>query len=126
MVLPQYQEFLENNASSRHALLTTILAYHLYEWVHGGKKFSRCSEDEFRSLYPSDIEICSIMKVAGHLTNGTKHFGNKDTKTRTQTGFISAFSDAFARPLNIILSDGNEVSADVFLGKLIEFWKRKL
>lgn len=37
IVKPQYEDFVENNASSRHALLTIISTYHLYEWVHKEK-----------------------------------------------------------------------------------------
>ena len=33
IVIPQHEEFLANNSSSRHALLTIIMSYHLYEWV---------------------------------------------------------------------------------------------
>ena len=39
MVIPQHEEFIADNSSSRHALLTIILAYHMYEWVHR-RKFS--------------------------------------------------------------------------------------
>jgi len=56
MVLPQYENFIKRNSSSRHALLTTILLYHMYEWVHK-RKFR---EQEFKTTYPdhsnSDID----------------------------------------------------------------------
>jgi hypothetical protein len=96
MLLPQYEKFIQNNSSSRHALLTTILAYHMFEWVHG-KKFGRFCEEEFQSSYPAQVEMYSTLEIAGHLTNGTKYFGNKISKMKGQTGFGSAFSDAFAR-----------------------------
>lgn len=124
MLVPQYADFIKENSSSRHALLATILAYHMFEWVHG-KKFGSCTEEEFQTLYPTHMQMYSTLEVAGHLTNGTKHFRSKPTKTRTQTGFSSAFSSGFARPLNIELSDGSEVSADAFLERLLGFWKEQ-
>lgn len=49
MLLPQHQDFINNNASSRHALLTTIVAYHLYEWIHQTK----FTIQSFEKNYPS-------------------------------------------------------------------------
>lgn len=121
MVLPQYEEFLRNNSSSRYALLTIILAYHLYEWVHK-RKFKI---NEFEETYPAHAQLAQDFDVARNITNGTKHFSNKPVNTHTQTGFSSASSDAFARPLNIQYPDGTEISADQFLRKLIEFWKEQ-
>ena len=121
MVLPQYEKFLRNNSSSRYALLTTIMAYHLYEWVHK-KKFTL---DEFKVAYPAHTRLIQDFEVARNITNGTKHFSNKSVTTRTQTGFSSAFNDGFARPLIIQHPDGTEISADQFLRKLIEFWKEQ-
>lgn len=117
MVLPQYEEFLRNNSFSRYALLTTIMAYHLYEWVHK-KKFTL---DEFKAAYPAHTRLAQDFEVARNITNGTKHFSNKSVTTRTQMGFSSEFSDEFARLLIIKYLDGTEISADQFLWKLIEF-----
>jgi len=119
MVLPQYEEFLRNNSSSRYALLTTIMAYHMYDWVHN-KKFTSA---RFKAAYPSQTSMVQDFDAARLLTNGTKHFCNQPVTTRTQTGFSSAFSDEFARPLIIQYPDGTEISADQFIRKLIEFWK---
>lgn len=71
MVLPEYEQFLNNNSSSRYALLTTILAYHMYEWVNHGKKFEL---DEFMAAYPSRSELAQDFEVARNIVNGTKHF----------------------------------------------------
>lgn len=61
--------------------------------------------------------------MARNITNGTKHFLNDKAKTSTQKGFSSAFSDGFARSLNIEYPDGTGTSADIFLRKLVEFWQ---
>ncbi|MGV2842190.1 hypothetical protein [Vibrio cyclitrophicus] len=121
IVKPQYEDFIENNSSSRHALLTIISAYHLYEWVHR-EKFT---ESKFKAKYPDYVELASEFDVARHITNGTKHCLTRSITTSTQSGFSSAFSDGFARPLNITYDNGVSVSADRFLRPLIDFWQKQ-
>lgn len=119
IVIPQYEAFLADNSSPRHALLTALVAYHLYEWVQG-KKFS---VDRFRSACPGDALLADSFEAARHICNGTKHFKSKPVTTRTQRGFSSGFSDAFARPLVVVMEDGSEQSADSLLREIVEFWK---
>ena len=72
--------------------------------------------------YPKDID--EMFKLAKKITNGTKHFKPRVT-TRVRTGFSSAFSDDFARPLNIEFPGNGELSADELLDKLVGFWKEQ-
>ncbi|HFI9803869.1 TPA: hypothetical protein ACGSUT_003930 [Vibrio parahaemolyticus] len=64
--------------------------------------------------------------MARDITNGLKHFKVKPTTTRSQSGFSSAFSNAFARPLIIVSSSGEEVSVDQFLEAMVGFWQQNL
>jgi len=121
LVVPQYEDFVANNSSSRHALLSTIVVYHLYEWVHS----TRFTIEHFKLKYPQDESLANVFELARNITNGTKHFKSK-AKTRIQKGFSSGFSDDFARSLVVEFPDGCEESADKFLGKLVAFWKDKL
>ena len=118
MIIPQHNDFINSNASSRHALLTIILVHHMFEWVHR-KKFTR---DRFKSIYSSENHMADIFDLARMIANGTKHFVPR-ASTHVQRGFSSAFSDAFARPLNVEFPDGRQVSADRFLRKMVEFWE---
>ena len=120
LVVPQHDAFVDENSSSRHALLTVIVAYHMYEWVHG-QKFT---EGDFRTRYPNEQRLAETFELARNVTNGTKHFKPK-AKTHTQGGFSSGFSDGFARPLNVEYGSGTQESADVFLRKMVDFWKRQ-
>ena len=120
MVIPQHKEFIANNSSSRYALITIILVYHMYEWVHGDK----FSKEHFRSNYGNKKEMAEMFDLARKIANGTKHFKPK-TRTKAQVGFSSAFSDGFARPLNVEYDDGREQSVDLFLRKMVEFWKQQ-
>ena len=120
MIVPQYEDFLINNSSARHALLAIILVYHMYEWMHG----VRFSRTHFAKHYPSEKGMADYLELAKEIANGTKHFRSK-AKTQVQTGFSSAFSEGFAKPLNLEFQDGSETSADLFLRTLVEFWKRQ-
>ena len=120
MVLPQYEEFINNNSSSRHALLSTIIVYHMYEWVHN-RKFE---QNDFRANYPVHQSLAIEFDVARKITNGTKHFKNK-VQTTTQKGHSTAFDNGFSRPLIITYPNGMDESADIFLRKLVDFWKEQ-
>ncbi len=120
MIIPQHEDFVQNNASARRALLTIILLYHMYEWVHR-RKFTR---DHFETTYPSEYGMADLFDLAEKITNGTKHFRPK-AKTQVQVGFSSGFSDEFERPLNVEFPDGRHESADIFLRTIVEFWSRQ-
>jgi hypothetical protein len=121
LVIPQYEDFVASNSSSRHALLTTIVAYHMYEWVHRTK----FAVSHFKSTYPQDPSLADVFELARKITNGTKHFKpiKPKAKTRTQKGFSSGFSNAFTRPLIVEFPDGSEKSADWFLCEMVDFWR---
>ena len=118
MVVPQYNDFLTNNASSRFALLCAVVAYHMYEWANNRTEFR---EADFKVRYPAKAHLAEWFELARRLVNGTKHFENR-IATRTKTGFSSAFSSAFARPLYVIKDDGSQVSADDLLKEMVDFW----
>lgn len=120
VVLPQYEDFISKNSSQRHALLATLVTYHMYEWVNGIK----FTIQHFQSEYANYTELSDTFEVARKIANGTKHFA-PTTQTRTQVGFSSSFSDAFTRPLMIKFPDGSEKSADIFLREMINFWKEQ-
>lgn len=123
VVRPQYEEFLHDNASSRHALVAITLAYHMYEWVSRGKKFT---DSDFKARYPSPrhAHLRQYFNLARRLANGTKHF-RAPVATRIQSGFSSVFSEAFARPLIIVDDDGSKISADALLEALVGFWSEQ-
>jgi hypothetical protein len=126
VLLPTYRDFLANNASSRHALQATLVAYHLFDWVNK-KGFT---DEEFPHFYPEPehAEMLKYFQIARALANGFKHFESPLPRpgqvrtgarvvTHTQTGFSSDFSEDFARPLN-----AEDVSVDHLLQKLVAFW----
>lgn len=126
LIIPQYEEFVRDNTSSRHALLSIVLVYHMYEWVH----LLPFNEKHFRSTYPGHDDVAHLFGLTRGIANGTKHFKpNRESQYRpiasVQIGFSSAFSDAFARPLNVELPDGATESVDTLLGTLVRFWKRQ-
>lgn len=126
LIIPQYEEFVRDNASSRHALLSIVLVYHMYEWVH----LLPFKEKHFRHTYPDHQDVETLFKLARGIANGTKHFkpnieSHSRPITRVHVGFSTAFSDAFSRPLNVELPDGTTASVDNLLKTLVGFWKRQ-
>ncbi|WP_257971655.1 hypothetical protein [Vibrio parahaemolyticus] len=79
-----------------------------------------------RERYPEQKDLANLFEMARDITNGLKHFKVKPTTTRSQSGFSSAFSNAFARPLIIVSSSGEEISVDQFLEAMVGFWQRNL
>src|ERR1700733_9892027 len=75
LVKPQYNLFKRSQAKSakpselksHHAILSIICTYHLYEWVHGGKKF-------VLRTYRGSPKTGEALEIARQLTNGSKHF----------------------------------------------------
>lgn len=126
IVRPQHEDFLKNNASRRHALLTIMVAYHMFEWVHPKVQFSKGKPFKwhFASEYPNDVGLAKTFDLAREIANGTKHCKQK-TQTRRQPGFSPGFSDEFARPLVVIYPDGMEHSVDVFLRQMVTFWAKE-
>ncbi|WP_063650531.1 hypothetical protein [Aliivibrio fischeri] len=120
LVLPQYDDFLKNNASSRYALPSIMSSHHLYEWVNG-RKFT---VNDFKLRYPDYSHLSEYFELARKLTNGTKHCANK-VNTKVQTGFSSAFSLGFSKPLIVERDDGSYVSVDELLSSIIGFWKQQ-
>ena len=49
MIIPQHEDFREKNSSSRHALLTIILVYHMYEWCTAVNSPSNTSDQPIKT-----------------------------------------------------------------------------
>ena len=128
IVKPQHQDFLDNNASSRYALLSILVTYHLHEWVGGKFEFGQTYKhkffkDAFLERYPGFETEAEYFEVARRICNDTKHFLER-AETRTQSGYSSSYSDSYARPLMIKISEDKEVSVDCLLKCLLAFWKK--
>lgn len=120
VVIPQHRRFVESNSDVGAAVCAIVMTYHLYEWATG-ETFQR---DSFPVKYPNDLNLLELFDLARRVTNGVKHAKPK-IETVSQSGFSSAFSSSFSRPLNIVQNDGSKVSVDELLDTMIEFWTRQ-
>ena len=121
VVIPQYEDAVADDLSSRHALLTTIVAYHMYKWVHR----ETFTVSHFISTYPQDTSLADVFDLARNITNGTKHF-KSTAKTRIQKGYGPGFDDAYTRSSLIVeFPDGSEESAGEFLCEMVDFWREQ-
>src|ERR1700736_2597082 len=82
LVKPQYRLFKRSYATSispsalksRHALLSVLSTYHLYDWVHHGENFSL---SPFEKQHKGKRDVGDMFEIARKLVNGSKHFESK-------------------------------------------------
>lgn len=94
MLVEDFDDFMANQASSRHALHCAITGYHLHEWVWGdwlprdvGTLAKLGIRDRKGFLVWID-RACPWFPVVQALTNGTKHFIRKrDFESSRVAGF---------------------------------------
>src|ERR1700685_962214 len=80
VLVQDFDDFMDNQSSSRHALHCAITAYHLHEWVWGD--WLKTDFDTWKALGIRDKEsflawidhACPWFPVIQSLANGTKHF----------------------------------------------------
>jgi hypothetical protein len=96
VLLPTYQEFLANNASSRHALQAALVAYHLFNWANN----EGFTTEAFGRHYPDPHhrEMLVYFEIARGLANGFKHlkrpYVDSITPARVVTNAQLNFSSA--------------------------------
>ena len=71
MVVPQYNDFLTNNASSRFALLCAFVAYHMFEWANNRREFR---EADFKARYQAKAHRAEWFELARRLVNAPSTF----------------------------------------------------
>ena len=136
MLSDQFEEFEKDPTSSRKAILTTILAYHLREWLWKEHKasISQLLSTQDESKYNEYInKSCSNFKVIRHLCNGAKHYEydpNKDglkivNSTKLKGGDFSpaAYDASFNIPVLIVDTGADKIKAIDLLSNAIEFYK---
>jgi hypothetical protein len=131
VVRPQYRLFKRSYPyaaspsaqQSRHAILSIICTYHMYDWFHGGDKFSRTHFDRH---HRGQTAVRDMFEIARKVANGSKHFESR-IASRVDASFSPAFSPAFAQEaypaLLIGKDDGTELHVRDLLASLIGFWE---
>jgi hypothetical protein len=131
MLKAQFEEFKKDDTSSKNAILTSILAYHLREWlwkeheeiiknilgVHDQSEFNAYTNRRFYG-FPIIREIC----------NGSKHFNTNSEAVQSSGLRGGAFSPtAFTPAFNIgvlTINDGtSSIKAINLLEGVLEFYE---
>ena len=122
LIIPQYKDFLKKNSSVRYAVLTVILAYHMYEWVHH-EKFTK---EHFENHHKDEIDVdkmVGIFEQARVISNDLKHC-KFNSNLKLDGGFSAldwSSGGDWARPINVKTPAGN-ISMDKLLRRLVYFW----
>ncbi len=131
----EYQEFLNNPVSSRHAVNCAVTAWHLIEWVwasHKQKMMTLSQSIKKEADFKQYISLrCPEIETMQAIANGTKHFkvdkrsGGSNVKAARihRGGFSQEFSREFdISLLEIELADGSTLVFDDTIKTVVEFW----
>ncbi|MEN6536771.1 MAG: hypothetical protein ABFD60_09185 [Bryobacteraceae bacterium] len=151
LVLPVYEDYKKDPASSRHAILSAMTVYHFREWLWKQRFQDNAGEQRevFNSSFKGQREFiehvgneCPHLRILGDICNGSKHFGSKprnkskapkmaDTKRQ---GGISTVGAAYASAfylgahvmpyLCVTLDDRSTVRFEEALDAMIEYWRK--
>jgi hypothetical protein len=127
----EYQDFVDDPLSSRHAINCALTAWHLIDWTWAGHK------EVVRGLEPSIktkhefvryvISQCPELAIMQCIANGSKHFQQSRSKVKSTRLHGGAFSRGFSRGFNIstldvVLDDGSTVTFDDIAETVVEYW----
>lgn len=126
----QFRDYLADGLSSRKAVTSAMLCWHVADWVYAESQQLQTTYSELWQFHRDITGQCPALQVMQDITNGTKH---RDLRTpragiiRTQPT-AGAFSPEFSRPfdraeLTIHLADGTDTAFDIEFQKALNFWR---
>lgn len=125
----EYEEYLEDDTSSRKAETIALSSWHIIEWIliEYGDVLGFSDVGKYReSLYPKCIGLKTMHDIANSLKHGKLVRPKASIKESRYKGgsFSSAFSNSFdISRLEIEYENGTTVLFTVEIQKVIEFWK---
>ncbi len=136
MLSEQFKEFKKDPTSSRKAILTTILAYHLREWLwneHEARISEQLSIQDVSEYNKHINDACPNFEVIRQLCNGSKHYKYDEQKdgqrivksTKLEKGDFShtEFRPALDIGVLIIDTEAGKINAIDLLSKAIEYYE---
>lgn len=126
----QFDEYKKDDKSSRNAILTSILAYHLREWLWKEHQTNidqaigvKCERDFNRYINNS----CVNFPVIREICNGSKHFNIIPDKVQSSGleggSFSSGFSSGFDIGELTINTGSNIIKAIDLLTEVVRFYE---
>lgn len=132
LMIENYDDFVENSGSSRHAINCAISAYHMAEWIWGDWLKSDYStwpklagvrdKNSFMSwVHQQTPHFRTVQDVA----NGSKHFAAKRTATKSTGSYVDNdyVEHGYQEQYSEIELDGRWVEAIIVVEGMVMFWE---
>lgn len=132
LMIENYDDFVENSGSSRHAINCAISAFHIAEWIWGDwlssdhetwKKLEGVRDlDTFKQWLDRQTPW---FRVVQGVANGSKHFASTLRNTRTTGSYVENgyVEHGYQQQFLEIEIDGRWTEAIIIIEELAMFWE---
>lgn len=132
LMIENYDDFVENSGSSRHAINCAISAYHMAEWIWGDwlktDYSARTKLDGVRDCHSFKKWIdqqTPHFSVVQDIANGSKHFAAKPTETKSTGTYVDNdyVEPGYQEQYLEVAVDGRWIEAIIVIEDMIMFWE---
>lgn len=135
LMVENYDDFVENSGSSRHAINCAISAYHIAEWIWGDwlhsdyavwRKLAGVRDrDSFKAWIDQETPFFTVVK---DLANGSKHFASKIRRTKSTGTYVDNdyVEPGYQEQYLEVEVDGSWIEAIIVVEEMVVFWERFL
>jgi hypothetical protein len=131
----EYEDYYNNNMSSRFALNCAMTSWHMTDWIYG--EFYLQLNPTFKSVESYRLEmrkLCPSLRTMHDLSNGIKHYSidRYTPAVKSTESHLSSFSDDFSDDFDtqdvlfVEYRDGTKVPFESELKKTVQFWQEYL
>ncbi|UPK23443.1 hypothetical protein [Bradyrhizobium sp. 131] len=130
-MLEDYDDFVEQPGSPRHAINCMLSAYHIAEWIWGDwlqtdyVTWTALGIRDKPSFLAWVDQAQPWFRITQAVANGSKHFASKLAKTKSsptyaQDGYVE---DGYQeRMLEVEVEDGRWIEAVIVVEEVVMFW----
>ena len=131
-MLEDYDDFVEQSGSPRHAINRMLSAYHMAEWIWGD--WLQTDYATWKALGIRDRESFLAwvdksqiwFKITQAVANGSKHFASKLAKTKSSPSYVEDgyVEDGYQkRLLEVEVEEGRWIEAVIVIEDVVMFWR---
>lgn len=131
LMIENYDDFVENSGSSRHAINCAISAFHIAEWIWGDwlstdyEAWKRLEGVRDRDSFMAWLDRQTpLFQVVQGIANGSKHFARAARNTRATGSYVE---DGYVEPSYQqqyleVEQNGQWIEAIIIIEELVMFW----
>lgn len=131
-MLEEYDDFVEDPNSSRHAVNCALSAYHIAEWIWGdwlGTDYETWKELGIRDRQSFLTWVDTAQpwfKIVQGIANGSKHFSSKLAATRLSGSYVDdGYVESGYQSMNLEVEVEKDrwIEAVIVMEEVVIFWK---